>query len=92
MRTKPTRMLLAVSNFSTAHRGAWFLAGVLHRDISEGNVLINDTPEDSLKPKAFLNDWDLCKYQDEIDDEATQIYRSVGAYVLILHIPSNDMP
>ncbi|CAL1697201.1 unnamed protein product [Somion occarium] len=74
--SESVEMIQFVGDAIEAHRGAWFLAGVLHRDISEGNVLINDTPEDSLKPKAFLNDWDLCKYQDEIDDEATQIYRS----------------
>ncbi|CAL1697202.1 unnamed protein product [Somion occarium] len=70
-------MIQFIGDAIEAHEAAWLLAGVLHRDVSEGNILINDTPEGgSSRPKAFLNDWDLCKYRDEIDDEATQIYRS----------------
>lgn len=45
-----------------AHREAWQYAGVLHRDISVGNIMIN-VDDDT----GFLNDWDLCKYRAELE-------------------------
>ncbi|KAI0334154.1 hypothetical protein GY45DRAFT_1270329 [Cubamyces sp. BRFM 1775] len=43
------------------HFEAWQKAGVLHRDVSIGNILIDVDTND-----AFLNDWDLCKYREEL--------------------------
>ena len=47
------------------HKDAWEKAGILHRDVSVGNIMIDvtSTEEDF---KAFLNDWDLCKYKEDI--------------------------
>ncbi|KAL4250934.1 hypothetical protein ABKN59_005226 [Abortiporus biennis] len=41
------------------HESAW-LAGVLHRDISPNNILIDEEPEEGGS-EAFLLDWDLFK-------------------------------
>ena len=49
-----------------AHKQAWKI-GILHRDISAGNILIVDNgelnPEDTNEPirKGLLIDWDLSK-------------------------------
>jgi RIO-like serine/threonine protein kinase len=39
---------------STAHDAAYFKASILHRDISVGNILIDEDGD------GFLIDWDLC--------------------------------
>lgn len=57
---------------AVAHKEAWEKAEILHRDISCGNILIDDNKEGF----GFLNDWDLCKSKDI--KEATQANRSVG--------------
>ena len=49
-----------------AHKQAWELAGVLHRDVSIGNIMINVEPNDSGATQGFLNDWDLCKWEEDI--------------------------
>ncbi|PIL25521.1 hypothetical protein GSI_12408 [Ganoderma sinense ZZ0214-1] len=46
------------------HRKAWDLAGVLHRDISVGNIMIL-THEDRTR-SGFLIDWDLSRLQCEL--------------------------
>ena len=58
------------------HRDAYEKAGILHRDVSMSNILI-----DLETGKAFLNDWDLCKYTDEINLGASQHARSVRSFV-----------
>ncbi|GJE86589.1 hypothetical protein PsYK624_026690 [Phanerochaete sordida] len=47
-----------------AHKHAWERAKVLHGDISVGNIMIN-----CETGNGFLNDWDLCKYREDIEDE-----------------------
>ncbi|EKM51332.1 uncharacterized protein PHACADRAFT_213176 [Phanerochaete carnosa HHB-10118-sp] len=54
-----------------AHRDAYEVAGILHRDVSIGNILI-----DIEASCAILNDWDLCKYRNEMNRAATQHARS----------------
>ncbi|KAJ3479063.1 hypothetical protein NLI96_g9326 [Meripilus lineatus] len=49
-----------------AHYQAWN-AGVLHRDISDTNIIIQVL--DSGLRQALLVDWDLCKYKDEVESE-----------------------
>ncbi|EKM57668.1 uncharacterized protein PHACADRAFT_115930 [Phanerochaete carnosa HHB-10118-sp] len=44
-----------------AHALAWEVAGVLHHDVSPGNILINTDNN-----VAFLNDWDLAKYREDL--------------------------
>lgn len=43
----------------TGHQDAWTLANILHRDISCGNILIEDYVNDEGQPetRGFLNDW-----------------------------------
>ncbi|RPD52347.1 hypothetical protein L227DRAFT_514951, partial [Lentinus tigrinus ALCF2SS1-6] len=48
-----------------AHKRAWEKAGVLHRDISVGNILILENGRGSNRKRtAILCDWDLCKYKE----------------------------
>ncbi|PIL24567.1 hypothetical protein GSI_12451 [Ganoderma sinense ZZ0214-1] len=47
----------------TAHFMAWDLAGILHRDVSVGNILI-----DPVTREGFLIDWDLSRLRSELDD------------------------
>ncbi|KAK7048074.1 Pkinase-fungal domain-containing protein [Favolaschia claudopus] len=37
-------------------------AGVLHRDISEGNILLHEVPAADGKPRAFLHDFDCAEF------------------------------
>nr|VWP01995.1 Ste11alpha protein [Ganoderma boninense] len=46
-----------------AHYMAWNLAGILHRDVSVGNILIDPITRD-----AFLIDWDLSRLRSELDN------------------------
>ena len=57
------------------HKAAWKEAKVLHRDISPGNILIDDRDPKALK--AFLNDWDLCKYEEDLKKGPSDKARSV---------------
>ena len=61
--------LNAAAHCPAGHRHAWEKAGVLHRDISVGNILIdvNSPPDD---PRGFLIDWDLCKYKEELGGQS----------------------
>lgn len=46
----------------------------MHRDVSAANILIVDP----VKGLGILNDWDLCKYDVELQGGATQDDRSVS--------------
>ncbi|KAI0329798.1 hypothetical protein GY45DRAFT_1435187 [Cubamyces sp. BRFM 1775] len=52
----------------TAHKIAWEEYGILHRDISVGNILIYEVNDRSPEPKAIglLTDWDLAKTRDQV--------------------------
>ncbi|KAH9936638.1 uncharacterized protein B0H18DRAFT_1206888 [Fomitopsis serialis] len=52
----------------TAHQDAWEKAGVLHRDISSGNLLLRCVIRDGKVVGwiGILVDWGLCKYKDEL--------------------------
>lgn len=70
---KSSRILVSVMMCAlTAHRDAWERAGVMHRDVSAANILIVDP----VKGLGILNDWDLCKYDVELQGGATQDDRS----------------
>ena len=60
-----------------AHQEAWTRAKVLHRDVSPGNILIDIQSDVVEDPRAFLNDWDLCKFRDDLTKGPTQHGRSV---------------
>ena len=53
---------LADPDLIIAHQAA-YNAGVLHRDISLGNIMIVDDDEETIKG-GMLIDWDLCKVID----------------------------
>ena len=50
----------------TGHWEAYELAGVLHRDVTPANIMIAVDSIDK-KLRAFLNDWDMCKYKEELE-------------------------
>ena len=47
-----------------AHRDAWYMAGVLHRDISVNNIMILELEDSDIV--GMLCDWDLCKYKEQM--------------------------
>ena len=59
----------------TAHKQAWENAHILHRDVSMSNILI-----DVKTGSGFLNDWDLCKYGEELGGPPSQENRSVSVF------------
>ena len=61
-----------------AHRDAFEKAGILHGDISDGNIVIYyDQDDPDVPASGLLIDWDLCSYTDELDQEPCQKGRSV---------------
>ena len=53
-----------------AHEAAVKKAGIIHRDISAGNLLIYEFRDESgeMKRKGILNDWELSKPLAMIDE------------------------
>ncbi len=62
----------------TAHEAA-YKAGILHRDLSPGNIMLVDDPEANIKD-GMLIDWDLSKFinPDDKPDVARRITRTVS--------------
>lgn len=48
---------------SLAHKKAWTVAGVLHGDISDNNIMI---VFQGRRLSGILLDWDLCKYGEDL--------------------------
>ncbi|KAH8100038.1 hypothetical protein BXZ70DRAFT_973311, partial [Cristinia sonorae] len=65
----------AVLDAYQAHDDAWTKAGILHRDISEGNIVLFVNPITGVV-EGLLIDWDLCKYRSKLRDGPTQKSRS----------------
>ena len=68
-------LMYSDTNLNPGHNGA-VEAGVLHRDVSINNILI-----DIETGKGFLNDWDMAIYLQELIDGSTQHGRVVSYYV-----------
>ena len=56
------------SNVFLGHQQAWEKAGILHRDVSIANILI-DVESPPGESTAFLNDWDLCKTKEQLEEQ-----------------------
>ncbi|OBZ74007.1 hypothetical protein A0H81_06515 [Grifola frondosa] len=73
-----------------AHQEAWEIGEVLHRDISDGNVVIYDDPV-SGEAKGLLIDWDLAKFKEDLENPRARKSRS-GTWqfmsALLLQIPT----
>ena len=55
----------------------------MHRDISDGNIVIYENPDDpKASARGLLIDWDLCRYKEELDAKPRQNGRSVRVSVL----------
>ncbi|KAG6909469.1 hypothetical protein DXG01_017191 [Tephrocybe rancida] len=79
--TSSKHMMQVVSNAFTAHRQAYELAGVIHRDVSSNNILI------TLSGGGILNDWDMAKLAADLEKGPRQHERTVGrsCHSLISH-------
>ena len=62
----------------TAHQHAYFDAGILHRNISVGNILITD------EGKGLLINWDLCLNLNNDRASARRPDRTVSAYIFAI--------
>ena len=56
-----------------AHAGAWELAGIMHRDVSIGNIMIDVEAASRGKWYGYLTDWDLCKYKEDMDKQVRSL-------------------
>ncbi|KAI0634524.1 hypothetical protein C8Q77DRAFT_1073085 [Trametes polyzona] len=90
--TTPLELVYAIRSALIAHRVAWE-AGVLHRDISPGNILLYDDPE-TKKVQVLLSDWDQARTREQLNRGiATQRVRSkpyelsddLESFVHVLH-------
>ena len=65
-----------LTSSDTAHEEAYD-AGIIHRDISAGNILLY--MHDDGEWYGLLNDWELSKRVDSLDLEGRQPDRTVSA-------------
>ncbi|KAJ7175363.1 hypothetical protein C8R46DRAFT_891106 [Mycena filopes] len=54
-----TKVLVGALHTAIQHHETACKAGVLHRDVSDGNVLLQEGPEE---PQGFLLDWDYAEF------------------------------
>lgn len=79
-----------------AHRHAWSI-GILHRDLSPGNIMIVEKEERNIK-YGLLIDWDLCKVfkrsgsgsQKPLAPPARRYSRTVSSTFYVQYLPSPD--
>ncbi|KAH9077764.1 hypothetical protein EDB83DRAFT_1512338 [Lactarius deliciosus] len=87
-RFKSSRGLVkAINDAIIAHKGAHNI-GVLHRDISSGNILITENTDSEGKATdggGLLIDWDLCKvsHDKSTDDSGEQRHSRTGTWLFM---------
>ncbi|TFK81249.1 hypothetical protein K466DRAFT_558117 [Polyporus arcularius HHB13444] len=52
-----------------AHRSAWVIARILHRDVSVSNIMIYEVGRGKVIRVGILCDWDLCKYAEQMSPD-----------------------
>ncbi|KAG6909471.1 hypothetical protein DXG01_017193 [Tephrocybe rancida] len=72
--TTSKHMMQVVSNAFTAHRQAYELAGVIHRDVSSNNILI------TFSRGGILNDWDMAKTATDHEKGPPCQYERTGTW------------
>ncbi|KAI0704242.1 hypothetical protein C8T65DRAFT_810456, partial [Cerioporus squamosus] len=98
----PFELAVGVYSALRAHQFAWEQCGILHRDISVGNILLCRDPADPDAVRiGLLADWDLAKTREQLENPgATQVSRSgtwqfmsalVQSYVNKVHAVSDDL-
>ena len=70
------------------HEEAWTKAEILHRDISDNNIMrvVNQDEEEDVDVNGILIDWDLCKYKSDLGQQATQHGRSVSVHAIYVGV------
>ncbi|KAL7279490.1 hypothetical protein ACG7TL_007333 [Trametes sanguinea] len=67
---RSTRELVAALRDAViGHQQAWLRAGILHRDVSVGNILIVDEPSSEASSCGFLHDFDYSSMSPEEDPD-----------------------
>ncbi|KAI0750043.1 hypothetical protein C8Q80DRAFT_1269824 [Daedaleopsis nitida] len=61
-------LVTAIYHAVKGHRLAMTRAGVLHRDVSVGNILIVDNPDDQAAFSGFLHDFDYSSMSRDVPD------------------------
>ncbi|KAF6743443.1 hypothetical protein DFP72DRAFT_827813 [Ephemerocybe angulata] len=58
------------------HHEAWKRGGVLHRDLSESNIMISR--RGGGDPKGLLNDWDMASFVEALKDQTSSAHNRTG--------------
>ncbi|KAJ7729702.1 hypothetical protein DFH07DRAFT_756601, partial [Mycena maculata] len=61
---KSTKSLAHAIQSAIMHHEIAFNAGVIHRDVSEGNVLFEEVVVSGKQPQGFLLDWDYAEFTE----------------------------
>ncbi|KAI0086349.1 hypothetical protein BDY19DRAFT_995954 [Irpex rosettiformis] len=61
-------MITIVYHALIGHKDAWEKAGILHRDISTGNIMyvVSQAGDTITGTYGILNDWDMCKHKRDL--------------------------
>ncbi|KAJ7602195.1 hypothetical protein DFH06DRAFT_912572, partial [Mycena polygramma] len=72
---KSTRSLAHALQTAVLHHQIAYDAGVLHRDVSEGNILFEEALKPGEDPKGFLLDWDYAEFTPKGLDNFNKAFR-----------------